>query len=509
MGGHKELTCIMEHMDIPKEIQNISQKLADAGHRAYLVGGCTRDLLLGKAPNDWDIATDAKPEEIQGLFKDAFYENEFGTVGVKSGSEDPTLKVVEVTTFRKEGRYTDKRHPDEVVFAKTIEDDLSRRDFTINAIAIDLVESEEPIDPFGGKDDLSKKIIKAVGNPKERFGEDALRLMRAVRLSAQLGFQIEERTLEAIKKEVKSIGNIALERVRDEFSKLLMSDGAMDGVRVLQKTGLLDQIIPELSEGIGVEQNKHHIYDVFEHNVHSLEYAVGKNFPLDLRLASLLHDVGKVGTREWRNNPRGEKMKGGKKGDWTFYQHQYLGEKLSRDILNRLLYPKEVIKRVALLIREHMFVYDPEMVTEKGVRRLVRRVGEENVDALIKVREADRIGSGVPKAQPYRLRHLQAMIEKAKKEPVGVGQLKVDGNLLIKELKMKPGPRMGEILVILLEEVIDDPKRNTKKYLMDRAKELNALSDVQLDVFSKRAREAAKEEQKRLDDAIKEKYFVK
>ncbi|MCR4261017.1 MAG: HD domain-containing protein, partial [Candidatus Colwellbacteria bacterium] len=403
----------------------------------------------------------------------------------------------------------DKRHPDEVVFSKSIEDDLARRDFTVNAIAIDMIESEEPIDPFGGRGDLKKKIIKAVGDAHERFGEDALRLMRAVRLSAQLGFQIEGKTLEAIKKEAKSINDIALERVRDELSKLLMSQGATDGIRLLQGTGLLGEIIPELSEGVGVEQNKHHIYDVFEHNVHSLEYAVEKDFSLDLRLASLLHDVGKVGTREWKNDSRGEKMKNGKMGDWTFYQHQYLGEKLSKDILNRLKYPKEVVKRVALLVREHMFVYDPEVVTEKGVRRLIKRVGEENVDALIKVREADRIGSGVPKAQPYRLRHLQAMIEKAKEEPVGVKQLKVDGNLLIKELQMDPGPRMGQILAVLLEEVIDDPKKNTKSSLTKRAKELDALSDKELGAFSKRAKEAAQEEQKRLDDAIKGKYFVK
>jgi len=496
-------------MDIPREIQNISQKLADVGYKAYLVGGCTRDIFLEQKPNDWDIATDAKPEEIQGVFEDAFYENEFGTVGVKSGSEDPTLKIVEITTFRKEGKYTDKRHPDEVIFSKSIEDDLTRRDFTINSIAIDLIGDENPIDPFGGRDDLKKKIIKAVGDPKKRFGEDALRLMRAVRLSAQLGFQIERETLEAIKKEAPSIKDIASERIRDELSKLLMTDGATDGIRLLQSAGLLGEIVPELSAGVGIEQNKHHIYDVFEHNVHSLGYAVKKNFSLDLRIASLLHDVGKVGTRVWKNDSRGEKMRDGKRGDWTFYQHQYLGEKLSKDILNRLKYPKEVVSRVSLLVREHMFVYDPEIVTEKGVRRLIKRVGEENVDALIKVREADRIGSGVPKAQPYRLRHLQAMIEKAKEEPVSVKQLKIDGNLFIEELKMEPGPRMGQILAILLEEVIEDPKRNTKKNLLDRVKELNALSDKELDAFSRKAREAAKEEQKRLDDAIKEKYFVK
>jgi len=496
-------------MNIPREVGKVAEELSKAHFKAYLVGGCVRDILLEKDPSDWDIATDAKPEEIQKIFKDSVYENEFGTVGVKTKSEDPTLKIVEITTFRKEGRYTDKRHPDEIVFAKSIEDDLARRDFTINAIAIDLIDEADPVDPFNGRDDLKKKVVRAIGKPEERFGEDALRLMRAVRFCAQLGFTLEEKTEKAVSALASSLKEIAAERIRDELSKLLMSSGAGDGIRLMQRLGLLEQVIPKLSEGYGVEQNKHHIYDVFEHNVRSLEYAVSKDFSLDLRLASLLHDVGKVGTRKWQNDPRGEKTKSGKKGDWTFYQHQYLGEKLARDILNRLKYPKEVVKKVALLVREHMFVYDPEVVTEKGVRRLLRRVGEESIDDLIKVREADRIGSGVPKAQPYRLRHLQAMIEKAKKEPVSVKQLKVNGDVLIKELGMEAGPRMGQILAILLEEVLDDPSRNTKKYLMDKVEELRALSDKELEKLAKRAKEIAKEEQRRIDEAIKEKYFVK
>ncbi|MDP3953510.1 MAG: CCA tRNA nucleotidyltransferase [bacterium] len=496
-------------MDIPQEIGDVGDKLAEAGFKAYLVGGCVRDILLGKDPSDWDIATDAEPEEIQKLFKESVYENEFGTVGVKSGSEEPSLKIVEVTTFRKEGRYTDKRHPDEIVFASSIEDDLARRDFTINAIAIDLEGKEDPIDPFGGQVDLKKRIVRAVGNPNERFEEDALRLMRAVRFCAQLGFELEKETEAAVTKGVSSIKAIAAERVRDELSKLLMSEGAGEGVRKMQKLGLLGEIVPELAEGAGVEQNKHHIFDVFEHNVRSLEYTVEKGFPLDVRLASLLHDVGKVGTRQWQDDSRGEKTQSGKKGDWTFYQHQYLGEKQAKDILNRLKYPRELVKRVALLVREHMFVYDPEVVTEKGVRRLLRRVGEESIDDLIKVREADRIGSGVPKAQPYRLRYLQAMIEKAKGEPVSVKQLKVNGDMFIKELGMEPGPHMGQILAILLEEVLDDPRKNTREGLIDRVKELREFSSKELDKLSQKAREAAREEQRRIDEAIKGKYFVK
>ena len=225
--------------------------------------------------------------------------------------------------------------------------------------------------------------------------------------------------------------------------------------------------------------------------------------------AALLHDVGKPGTREWRSDPRGDKERGGKKGDWTFYQHQYLGEKLTRDILGRLKYPSDTIKVVSLLVREHMFVYDPEVVTDRGVRRLLRRVGEENIDALIKVREADRIGSGVPKAQPYRLRHLQAMIEKAKKEPVSVRQLKVDGNELMSGLGIEPGPELGHILAVLLEEVLDVPKLNTKVKLLARAKELHKLSDKELIALAARAKESAREAQQRIDDTIKEKYFVK
>ncbi|PIR98543.1 MAG: hypothetical protein COT88_00990 [Candidatus Colwellbacteria bacterium CG10_big_fil_rev_8_21_14_0_10_41_28] len=496
-------------MEIPKEVQEISASLDKKGFKAYLVGGCVRDLLVGRAPHDWDIATAALPEDIQEIFPESVYENEFGTVAVKTESEDPSLKIIEVTTFREESEYSDKRHPDEVKFSKDIKTDLSRRDFTINAIAFDLADSENPIDPYGGQEDLQKKTIRAVGDPKERFDEDALRILRAVRLSAQLGFKIEAKTKAAIKSRAKSLEHIASERTKDEFNKLIMTDNAHDGVRMLEELGILKVIIPELSEGVGVEQNKHHIYDVFEHNVRSLEYAVENNFPLELRLASLFHDVGKTGVRQWKSDPNGDKSRGGKKGDWTFYQHQYLGEKQTRDILKRLKYSKEIIKTVSLLVREHMFVYDPEVVTEKGVRRLIRRVGEENVDFLIKLREADRIGSGVPKAQPYRLRHLQAMIEKAKKDPVSVKQVKVSGDDLIKELNLEPGPRIGYILAILLEEVLDDPKKNDKKKLLVAAKKLVKKSVDELGEMASEAKRIAGETQERIDKAIKDKYFVK
>ncbi|MDD5710830.1 MAG: HD domain-containing protein [Candidatus Colwellbacteria bacterium] len=500
----------IDYMEIPSEIKALADASKGAGYKAYLVGGCVRDFLMGIRPKDWDIATDATPEEIQRTFPESVYENTFGTVSVKTGSEEEELRIVEITTFRKEGGYADHRHPDKVEFTKNIEEDLARRDFTMNAIAMDLTEDGYIfVDPYGGQTDIQDRIIRAVGKSEERFEEDALRMMRAVRFASRFGFQIEEDTQRAIAERAGTISEVAPERVRDELIKLLMTKGAVNGVRLMLETGLLDIVIPELAGGAGVEQNKHHAFDIFEHNVRSLAYTVEQDFPLHLRLAALLHDVAKTKTREWKSDPRGEKEKDGKKGDWTFYQHQYLGEKMIRDIMNRLKFPKEMTSKVTLLVREHMFVYDPEAVTQKGVRRLISRVREENIDDLIKLREADRIGSGVPKAQPYRLRHLQAMIEKAKGEPVSVKQLKIDGNIMITDIGIQPGPKMGFILAALLEEVLEDPNKNTLEYLSDRTRELNTLSEEKLKEMAEKARQSADGAQKRIDDAIKEKYFVK
>lgn len=494
-------------MVIPKEVKDIAGKLVEAGFEAYIVGGCLRDLLLGAArgelvePKDWDLATSARPGEIQKIFPNSVYENKFGTVGVKTDSENSVLKVIEVTTFRKEGKYTDKRHPDEITFAKTIEEDLSRRDFTVNAVAYKILigaKSERTlIDPFGGEADLKKKMIRAVGDPMERFQEDALRLMRAVRFSAQLGFKIEAKTAQAIEKQAGLIEFIAKERICQELEKLLMTGGGADGIKTMQELGLLKYVIPELEEGVGVGQNKHHIYTVFEHNRLSLDYAVKKDFPLDLRIASLLHDIGKP------------KTKRGEGPDCTFYGHQVVGEKIAIEIMDRLRFPKEMTEKAALLIREHMFVYDPETVTLKGVRRLLSRVGLENIDDLIKLREADRIGSGVPKAQPYRLRYLQAMIEKVKKDPVSPKMLKVTGHEVMDLLKIEPGPKVGKVLTVLLEEVLDDPKLNAKKNLEERIKELGKISEKELEKLAEKAKKSALEAQERIDEEIKKKYFVK
>jgi poly(A) polymerase/tRNA nucleotidyltransferase (CCA-adding enzyme) len=480
------------------EIKEVSEALLKAGFEACLVGGCVRDVLLEKEPKDWDITTNAKPEEIQKIFPDSVYENNFGTVGVKTDSSDPRLKIIEITTYRLEGKYTDKRHPDEVVFAKTIEEDLARRDFTVNAMALrmDLNKPFELIDPFGGMQDLDKKTIKAVGDPENRFQEDALRMMRAVRFMAQLGFKIENGTEEAIKKHAGLLEFISKERIRDEFSKTLMTDGAAEGVDMLRELGLLKYAVPELMDGVGVSQNHHHIFTVFEHNLRSLEYAADKKFPLEIRLAALLHDVGKPISK------RGEGP------DATFYGHQVIGAKLAARILDRLHFSKEISEKVIGLIREHMFVYDPETVTDAGARRLLRRVGSENIEDLFLLREADRIGSGVPKAQPYRLRHLKFRIEKVSKDPISAKMLQLDGGDLMKDLNMVPGPRIGSILAILLEEVLDDPSNNTKEILLERARTLNALEDKQLAEMAKFAKKSANEAQTEIEEEIKKKYFV-
>jgi len=490
-------------INVPEEVKMIGEKLKQAGSQAYLVGGCVRDILINKKPADWDVATNAPPEKIQENFPDSVYENEFGTVAVKTESDDPTIHIIEVTTFRKEGRYSDKRRPDSVAFTDSLEEDLSRRDFTVNAIAFNLDESitknqeSRIVDPFGGQNDLKEKILRTVGDAEERFEEDALRLMRAVRLRAQLEFQIEEKTRQAIKKNAKHLKRIAKERIRDELIRLLMTANAASAIQEMQELGLLEYVIPELVEGVGVGQNKHHIFTVFEHNVRALDYAARNNFSLAVRLAALLHDVGKP------------KTKRGVGENSTFYGHQVVGARMTEKILERLHFSKKIIEKAVLLIREHMFVYDPEAVTLKGVRRLLRRAGRENMDELFRLREADRIGSGVPKAQPYRLRHLKAMVEKVQNDPISPKMLKIDGNTIMEIIKTGPGPRIGWILSILLEEVLDDPKLNQNKILEEKTKKLHNLSDKELKSLFKRAKESAGEAQERIDKEIKDKYFVK
>ena len=511
----------MKRFEIPKEVLAVVVSLQKAGFSAYLVGGCVRDIVLGGEPKDWDVATDAKPEEIQKVFPEHVYENNFGTVGVKVPTFQPVVPevgtptesvvaekkvdIVEVTTFRCEGKYTDKRHPDEVRFAKTIEEDLSRRDFTVNAIAL-RVRSQgsnvkgadyEFIDPYKGQLDIKERIIRTVGDPVARFGEDALRLMRAVRLAVQLDFEIGLAARRAIEEKAGELEIIAKERIRDEFIKIIESNNAARGIILLEELGLLKYILPELCEGVDVGQNKHHIYTVFEHHVRSLDYSVTQGHSLVVRVAALLHDLGKPKTKQ------GEGLNS------TFHGHEMVGAKMAVRALDRLKFPRDFTDRVSHLIRYHMFYYNVGEVSDAGVRRFLRRVGPEYVPELMQLREADRVGSGVPKAIPYKLRHFLFMIEKVKHDPISPKMLKVNGEDVMKLLSIAPCPRVGYVLSVLLEEVLDDPKRNTKEYLEKRTRELGKLNDVDLAKLAAKASEKKHGVEEEIESEIKGRYHVR
>jgi poly(A) polymerase/tRNA nucleotidyltransferase (CCA-adding enzyme) len=471
-------------MKIPKEIKNIIDKLERKDFQVYLVGGCVRDMIQLKKPKDWDIATNANPKEISKIFPKSFSNNDFGTVTLPNN--------IEITPFRTEEKYTDKRHPDKVEWAKTIEEDLSRRDFTVNAMAF----NKEIIDPYKGLDDLKKGIIKAVLNPEARFSEDALRMMRAVRFATVLGFKIEAKTSQAIKKNSVWLQSISKERVRDEFLKIIMSERANEGIELLRKLNLLKYIISELEEGYGIKQNKHHIYGCYEHSIFSLRYAAKENFNLHVRLASLFHDIGK---------PRSKRGEG---ANATFYGHEVIGARMTAQIMERLRFSKKDIEKVVKLVRYHLFYYNVDEVTESSVRRLVRKVGPESVEELLEVRMADRIGSGCPKAEPYKLRHLKYIIEKVSKDPISTKMLKINGKDIMDILEIKPGLRIGLILDILLGYVLTDPKKNNKIFLEKEIKKLGKLSDKELSSLADKAKEERDVIEIKEDKMTKDKYWV-
>jgi len=486
-------------MKIPKEVEFVISQLKKKGFEAYIVGGCVRDFLRGMEPQDWDVATNAKPEEIGKIFLRSYLDNKFGTVTVLTGSKSPRLKEIEITPYRIDEKYTDKRHPDKIRWAKTIEEDLSRRDFTINAMAACSnlkFEHIEVIDPFGGQKDLEDKIIRAVGKAKDRFSEDALRMMRAVRLATILNFKIEEKTAKAIKENSPWLQAISKERIRDEFLKIIMDKRASDGIELLRQLSLLKYIIPELEEGYKVTQNKHHIYECYEHYLRSLDFAAKRNFNKHVRLAALFHDIGKPRTK------RGEGP------DATFYGHETVGAKMTVQILNRLRFPKKDIEKIAKLVRYHLFYYNVDEVGDSSVRRLVRQAGPENMEELLEVRMADRIGSGVPKAEPYKLRHLRYVIEKVAQDPISVKMLKVKGTEVIKILKIQPGPKIGQILDILLSYVLEEPKKNKKEFLEKEIKKLGKLSDEELSSLAQKAKKEREKLEMKRDEMTKQKYWV-
>lgn len=494
---------------VPVFVSHVTETIQKAGFEAFLVGGCVRDIIMGKTPKDWDLATNAQPVQIQNIFKNfkTVYENNFGTVTVLNmppvsqetvSRETPdTNNIVQITTYRSEGSYSDNRHPDMVSYETNIEKDLERRDFTVNAIAWDPIK-DIYIDPFKGQKDIKDKIIQCVLYPNDRFEEDALRLLRAVRFSTTLGFGIENETMNALSAKASLLKNISSERVRDEFFKIIESKNPAFGILLLQKTGLLTHIIPELEEGVGCDQKGAHIYDVFDHLLHALQHAADKGFSLEIRLAALFHDIGKPATRRYD----------AKKDKYTFFGHEVVGARIAKKILERLRVSRETIDLVVSLVRNHMFFSDTEQITLSAVRRIIAKVKPEHIWELMEVRECDRVGMKKVEA-PYRLRKYHAMIEEALRDPISVSQLAIDGTYLMQELGMKPGPRMGWILHALLEEVLENPSLNTVEKLSERAKDLDELEDVDLKKLGEKGKEAKEEANEEEVGELHKKHGVK
>ena len=453
---------------IPNEIKEIIATFEKAQYEIYLVGGCVRNLLLHRPITDWDLTTNATPEQMLELFPDAYYNNTYGTVSVKTITQESEHKgVVEITTFRTEQGYSDNRRPDSVSWGKTIAEDLERRDFTMNAIALKLSSLQSPIssqtiNPYNGQEDLTNKQIRAVGKPQLRFEEDALRLMRAIRFAAQLGFSIEEETLDAIKKSAALLEYIAKERIHDELIKILASDFAYEGIMLLRNTNLLEHILPELLEGEGLSQarpGRHHTEDVFTHNVLSLKFCTSTD-PV-VRFATLIHDIGKP--RVVAKDPNGY---------ITFYNHEVMGAKMAYEICERLRFSKKDRQKIVTLIRWHMFTVD-EHITDAAIRRFIRRIGVENVKDMMDLRIGDRLGGGTQTAESWRLKLFKKRVEEQlAPAPFSINDLVIDGNDIMKELQIKPSRIIGELLQKLFLEVDEDMTKNNPEYLVQRLHEL-------------------------------------
>lgn len=441
------------------EVGAILRKIDRAGFEVSVVGGAARDILGGTVPNDWDLATNAKPEEILKIFEGAYYNNKFGTVGVPMDG-----KIVEITTYRNEFRYSDQRHPDKVVWGKTLEEDLARRDFTINAMALRAASGKllmKPVDPFDGASDLKKKIIRTVGDPNVRFGEDALRLLRAVRFATTLGFKIDPKTSLAISKNAKLLSKISGERIREELFKIMISENAAEGISLCRKTRLLAIFLPELEKCFSMEQKspkRHHIFDVGTHCVMSLKFCPSKD--VVVRFATLLHDIGKA-----------KVAKVTEEGVRTFYNHEVIGGRLVLKIADRLHLSRDDREKLFKLVRWHQFSVN-ENQTDRALRRFIKNIGVENIEDMMDLRVGDRLGGGLQQAESWRLKLFRQRLKDVLKKPFTVSDLKVDGNDVMKILGIGSGPKVGKVLNKLFEEVADSKEKNNKEYLLGKIKSL-------------------------------------
>jgi len=435
-------------------VQTIFKTCQKAGYEIYAVGGSVRDVLMGHPTRGWDFTTNARPEEILKIFPDSFYDNKFGTVGVKIPED-----IYEITTYRSEKGYTDHRHPDKIAWGKTLEEDLSRRDFTINAIACD---GKTIIDPYHGQEDLKNKIIRAVGNPDARIAEDALRMLRSVRIASELGFMIEPATLEAIKTNAHLIRDISAERVRDELLRILASPFAADGILLLKQTELLKIIISELDAAFTIGQKspaRHHIYDVGTHSVMALKHCPSKD-PI-VRLATLLHDIGKVKTYKLVGDVI------------TFYNHEVVSTKTAKAVLARLKFSRRDTEKILTLIRWHQFTVD-ERQTDSALRRFIRHVGKENLPDMLALRIGDRLGGGAAETS-WRMELFKKRLEEVQKQPFTVTDLKINGFDVMKELHCKPGPLIGKVLNDLFSEVEAGTLANDREELLTRLKDIHPM----------------------------------
>lgn len=449
--------------ELPDHVLAVSHKLKKAKFESFVVGGSLRDIILGKKRSDWDFATNATPEDLLTIFPNGFYDNSFGTVGVpiEEGIKSPgggEKNIFEITTYRSEAGFSDHRHPDKVVWGSTITEDLARRDFTINAMAYD--PDKGIIDPYKGLEDIKNKIIRAVRNPQERFAEDALRMMRAIRFATELSFGIEEETFAAIERNSHLLPSISWERIRDEVFKILASKNAYGGFGKLRESGLLKHIFPEIEKCFGVEQKspqRHHIYDVGTHLFKSLEFCPSKD-PL-VRLATLLHDVGKSVT----HNKTEE-------GVITFYNHEIIGASIVRNIAFRMHLPKKDREKLVRLVRWHQFSVD-EKQTDKALRRFIKNIGPGDLGDILDLRIGDRLGGGARETS-WRLELFKKRLIEVQKQPFTVSDLKVSGHDVMNIYKITPGPFVGSILNILFGDVVDGKIPNTHDALIARMTQL-------------------------------------
>lgn len=438
-------------MPVSETLKELSSIFNSNGFSLYLVGGAVRDYLLGKPNHDYDFTTDATPEEVKKMVRRTI------DTGIKHGTVTVLFKgeSFEITTFRTEGDYSDGRHPDSVCFVRSLEEDLKRRDFTINAMAADLT-SGEIIDLHGGIEDLKNGVIRAIGIPEERFREDALRMMRAARFSSKLGFDIEENTQKAMSALSANITLVSKERIREEFFRLIDSPHPRKGIETMMDSGLMDILFPEISRCGEIEGDGYHKENLLEHLILALEYARDNNYPLLVKISALLHDIGKPETAR----KDGERT--------TFFSHEIVGERMARVIMERLKSSNDERDMVSLLVREHMIQYSPSW-TDGAVRRLIVRVGKNNLDYLFMVREADRKATlGLPEDFDD-----ESLKERVRRE------IEKDSALTLKDLAVngkdimamgKNGKDVGRILNSLLDAVLDTPELNTRDSLLDLAK---------------------------------------